>query len=181
MLTDAAAIALALFAIWIGGRPASVERTFGYQRTEVLAAMLNALSLWLIAGWVLFEAFQRLREPPGIEGGLMLIVGAIGLLVNIGAALVLYRSAEHSLNVEGAFRHVMADLLGSVGVVVSGVLVLTLGWTIVDPILGAGIGLLILFSSWRLVGKVFRVLLEGTLEHIDLYRLCSEFEDVEGA
>ena len=116
MITDAAAIALALLAFWVAGRPSSVERTFGYHRTQVIAAMLNALSIWLIAAYILFEAYHRIFEDrPDIEGGLMLIVGAIGLVVNIVAAFVLHRSARHSLNVQGAFLHVIADLIGSVG------------------------------------------------------------------
>ncbi len=180
MITDGAAIALALFAQHMANRPASAERTFGYQRAEVLAALINALSLWMIAGWIFFEAFRRLRDVPEIEGGLMLVIGVIGLLVNLAAAWVLHRSAQHSLNVEGALKHVMADLMGSVGVVISGVLVLTTGWTLVDPILSVLIGVLILASSWRLTIKVFRVLLDTVPEHIDVYRLCSELEEQEG-
>ena len=106
MLTDAAAIGLALLAIWLANRPASIERTFGFHRTEILAALLNALSLWLIAAWIFFEASRRFDEVPDVDGGLMLAVGAVGLLVNAVAVLVLKRSAGESLNVEGAFLHV---------------------------------------------------------------------------
>ena len=180
MFTDAAAIGLALFAMWISGRPASVERTFGFHRTEVLAALVNALSLWLIAGWIFFEAFRRLSEPPEVQGPLMLIVGAIGLAVNIVVVLILHRSAEHSINVEAAFWHVVADLLGSVGVILSGILVTVFGWWIADPILSVLIGLLILASSWSLVQKVFQVLLEGTPRHLDMYAVCSEMEAQAG-
>ena len=180
MITDAAAIALALVAQRMAQRDASAERTFGYRRAEVLAAMLNALSLWLIAAWVFFEAYHRIRDVPDVEGGLLLIVGVLGLLVNIAAAWVLHRSAEHSMNVEGAFRHVMADLMGSVGVVISGVVIITLGWAIVDPILSVLIGILILASSWRLTVKVFHVLMEAVPENIDVYALCHELEEQPG-
>ena len=180
MITDAAAIALALVAQRMAQREASAERTFGYRRAEVLAAMLNALSLWLIAAWVFFEAYHRIRDVPEVKGDLLLIVGVLGLLVNIAAAWVLHRSAEHSMNVEGAFRHVMADLMGSVGVVISGIVILTLGWTIVDPILSVLIGLLILGSSWRLTAKVFHVLMEAVPENIDVYALCHELEEQPG-
>ena len=180
MFTDAAAIGLALFAMWISGRPASVERTFGFHRTEVLAALVNALSLWLIAGWIFFEAFRRLSEPPEVQGPLMLIVGGIGLAVNIVVVLILHRSAEHSINVEAAFWHVVADLMGSVGVILSGLLVTVFGWWIADPILSVLIGLLILASSWSLVQKVFQVLLEGTPRHLDMYAVCSAMEAPAG-
>ena len=180
MITDAAAIALAIVAQRMAQRDASAERTFGYRRAEVLAAMLNALSLWLIAAWVFFEAYHRIRDVPDVEGGLLLVVGVLGLLVNIAAAWVLHRSAEHSMNVEGAFRHVMADLMGSVGVVISGIVILTLGWTIVDPILSVLIGLLILGSSWRLTVKVFHVLMEAVPESIDVYALCHKLEEQPG-
>ena len=181
MATDAGAIAMALFAMWMANREASTERTYGYYRTEVLAAMLNALALWLIVGWIMYEAVERFGHHGGeIEGWSVLFVGLGGLIVNLITVWILHRSAEHSINAEGAFQHVLADLLGSVGVVVSAVLVITLGWTIADPILSVVIGLLIMLSSWRLVTRVFHVLLEGTPEHIDVYRLCSEIEDLEG-
>ena len=182
MATDAASIALALLAVWIAGRPESIERTFGYQRTEVLAAAFNALSLWAIAGWIVWEAIERFvnHHEVHIEGGLMLIVGGIGLLVNIIAAFVLHAGSKHSLNVDGAFKHVMADLMGSIGVVISGIIVLTTGWVLIDPILSIGIALLIVVSSWRLVLRSLNVLLGGVPEHIDLYALCAEIEDVPG-
>lgn len=180
MLGDAASIALALVALHFSSRAASAEKTFGYRRLEVLAALINALTLWLIAGGVVLEAWHRFRDVPDVEGGLMLSIGSIGLLVNIAAAWILHKSVEHSVNVEGAFQHVVADLLGSVGVVVSGVLVWAFGWTLADPILSVIIAVLILSSTWRLLGKVIHLLLQGTPEHIDIYRLCSEIEDVEG-
>lgn len=180
MLTDAGAIGLALFAIWIGNRPASIKRTFGYYRTEVLAALFNVVSLWVLAGWVFLEAYHRFRDVPEVAGGMVLVAGGIGLGVNLAAAWILRRSAEHSLNVEGAFRHVMADLMGSIGVMVSGALTLAFGWWIADPILSILIGALILVSSWRLVVNVFHVLLEGAPARIDMHSLCMALEDVEG-
>ena len=182
MLTDAASIALALVAVWIAGRPESIERTFGYQRTEVLAAAFNALSLWAIAGWIVWEAVERFvnHHEIHIEGGLMLIVGALGLAVNIVAAIVLHAGSKHSLNVDGAFKHVMADLMGSVGVVISGIIVILTDWVLIDPILSLGIALLIVISSWRLVLRSVNVLLGGVPEHIDLYALCADIEDVPG-
>ncbi len=180
MLTDSAAIALALFAMWLSGRSATIGRTFGYHRTEVLAALVNTLSLWLIAGWIFFEAYQRFWETPELEGTVLFSVGLVGLVVNIAAAYILHAAAGESLNVEGAYQHVLADLLGSVGAVLSGVLVLAFEWWIADPILSVIIGLLILKSSWSLFMGVFKVLLEGTPDSVDMYELCSEMEEVEG-
>jgi len=180
MLTDAAAIGLALLAIWISGRPASIEQTFGFPRTEILAALLNALSLWFIAALIFFEASRRFGDSIDVDGGLMLVVGAVGLGVNVAAAWVLHRSAGYSLNVEGAFLHVIADLLGSVAVVAAGVMVLAFGWDIADPIFGIVIGILILASSMRLLWKVVHVLMEGTPAHLDLHLLCHRLEELEG-
>ncbi len=180
MITDAMAIALALLALWIGDRVEDAERTYGFRRAEVLAALINALSLWIIVAWIFFEAYHRLRgiEEIHIEGPLMLIVGTLGLLVNIAAAWILHSNSEHSLNVEGAFWHVMGDLMGSVGVVISGLVIIFTGWVLIDPILSVLIGLLILWTSWGLAKKVFVVLLEGVPSHIDVERLCGEVEDL---
>ncbi|MFQ6029109.1 MAG: cation diffusion facilitator family transporter [Dehalococcoidia bacterium] len=180
MVTDAAAIGLALLAMWFASRPASFERTFGLHRTEILAAFLNALSLWLIAAWIFFEAYRRFSSPPEVQGVLMLTVGFVGLLVNLAAAWVLRRSARESLNVEGVFLHVLGDLLGSVAVVAGGLVIITLSWYIVDPIFGVIIGLLLLVSSGRLLWKVLHVLMEGTPASLDLKRLCQRLEQVEG-
>ena len=180
MFADAAAIGLALLAMWISGRPVSITRTFGFQRTEVLAALLNALSLWLITAWIFFEAFRRFMDPPEVEGTLMLIVGAGGLVINIIVAWALHRSARESLNVEGAFLHVLGDLVGSIGVIVASVLIAMFGWFVVDPIFSVVIGVLILAGSMRLIWKVSHVLMEGTPSHIDLHQLCQRMEREAG-
>ena len=180
MLTDAAAIGMALMAMWIADRAASVERTYGYQRTEVLAALFNILALWLIAAWIGFEAYHRFRHGSEVDGLPVLLVGTGGLLINLIAAWILHRSSEHSVNVEGAFQHVIADLLGSIGVVVSAAVIMTTGWVTIDPILSLVIAILILFGTRRLIVRVLHVLLEGTPEHIDVYKLCSDIEDQEG-
>ena len=180
MLTDAASIALALTAMHFAERPHSVRRTFGYHRLEVLAALVNALALWVIVAWVLFEAYDRFTSATEIQGGLMLGIGVIGLCVNLVAARILRSSSRNNVNVEGAYLHVIADLLGSIGVVISGSLIWAFGWTLADPIAGVVIAVLILVSSWRLMKKVVHVLLEGTPEHVDVYQLCRRLEAVEG-
>ena len=180
IVTDAGAIGLALLAMWVAGRPASIERTFGLHRTEVLAALANALGLWLIAGLIFFEAYHRFLDPPSVNGSLMLVVGGIGLLVNLAAAAVLHRSAKESLNVEGAFLHVISDVLGSIAVIGAGLLILTTGWVLGDPIFGGIIGLLIVISSARLLWQVLHVLMEGTPTHLDLHGLCQRSEQLDG-
>ena len=186
MLTDSASIALALFAIWIAKRPASVERTYGYNRAEILAAAVNALSLWLISAWILWEAIHRFIgwRDAEVEGGVVLVVGGIGMLVNIVAAYMLHGGSEHSLNVEGALQHVIADIMGSAGVLVSGVIILIFNdveWIVlVDPFVSVLIALLILLSSWNLVTSVLMVLIEGVPDDLDLYKLCADMEDVPG-
>ena len=181
MATDAGAIGLALGAMWIAQREASPERTFGFYRVEVLAAMLNVIALWLIVAWIFFEAYHRFTiEETHVDGAPVLIVGTGGLIVNIVAALILHRSSGHSLNAEGAFQHVLADLLGSVGVIVAAVLILAFEWHLADPIISMIIGLLILVASRGLLLQVFHVLIEGTPEHIDVYELCNDIEEVEG-
>ncbi len=180
MLTDAASIGLALTAMHFATRAASTRRTFGYHRLEILAALVNALTLVAISIWVIVEAYQRFLDPPTVQGGLVLTVGSVGLLVNVAAAWILHGSAKHSVNVEGALQHVIADLLGSVAVVVSGVLVWAFGWYLADPVLSAFIGVLILVGSWRLLARVVHILLEGTPDHIDIETLCRRMKEVEG-
>ncbi len=182
MLATASAIAIALFASWAESRPASIERTFGYHRVEVVGAMLSALALWMVAAWVLFESINRLRNQSELEiqSGLMLTIGAIGLGVNILAALVLQWGGRRSERASDALRHLLADLLASVGVVAAAVLVMVNGWTVVDPIVSIGVAALTAASSWRLILQVFHALLEGTPDHIDLYQLCADIEDEPG-
>ena len=182
MLATASAITVAGFSAWAESRPASIERTFGYHRVEVVGSMLGALALWLVAAWVLFESIGRLQDRSELEidSGLMLIIGIVGLGFNLLAALVLRLGSGGNRRADDAFWHLAADLLGSVGVVVAAVLVQYNGWTIVDPIVSIGIAALIAASSWRLILKVFYAIMEGTPEHLDLYSLCADIENVPG-
>ena len=184
MLTDALAIVMALVAMKLGERAASATRTFGYYRTEILAALANVVGLWLIVAWICLEAYHRFHELSvghlEIDGPIVLYVGLGGLAINLITAYMLHAASGHSLNVEGALQHVMADLLGSVGVVVSAALIMGFGWTMADPIISIVIALLILNGTRGLISKIVNVLLEGAPEHLDVYKLCSDIEDVEG-
>ena len=186
MFTDAASIGLALFAVHFAARAATAQRTFGYHRAEILAALVNALTLWVVSTLVLLEAYDRITggiagdHDHEVEGGLMLVIGAVGFGINALVAWMLHASSKHSVNVEAAYRHVLADLLGSMAVVVSAVLVWVYDWDVADPISGAVVAVLILLSTWRLLAKVIHVLLEGVPGHIDVYRLCSAIEELPG-
>jgi len=182
MLAAVAAVAIALFASWAESRPASVERPFGYHRIEIAGALLSALARWFLAAWVLFESIDRLRSPDALEidGGPMLAVGIVAVGVNLAASLILRLGARSNGRADDALRHLVADFIGSVGVVVAAALVLLNGWAIADPIVSIGIAAIIAASSWRLILKVFYALMEGTPEHLDLYSLCADIEDMPG-
>jgi cobalt-zinc-cadmium efflux system protein len=167
MLTDAASLALALFAAWLGSRPATPERSFGFRRAEILAALANGVALVAIAIWIAVEAVQRLRHPLEPKGGWVLAVGVVGLALNLAAARVLHGRGSESLNVQGALRHVLADVLASVGVIAAGAIVLLTGWDRADPLIGLGIGVLVLASSWTLLRDSVGILLESTPRDLD--------------
>ena len=182
MATDVAALGLALFAVWLAQRPATPERSFGFARAEVLAALVNSATLVAISFYIFWEAFQRVGDPPEVDSGLMLIVAFAGLGANVASAWVLSRGGghEHSLNTRGAFLHVMGDMLGSVGAIVAALVMLATGWYLADPILSAGIGLLILWSSWRLMRETAEVLLEATPAHIDSRQVRATMMNIDG-
>ena len=167
MLSDNIALAVALGAAWLAAKPASSERTFGYRRAEVLAALANGVMLVALAIWIFVEAVMRLRDPGDPLGGWMLAIALVGMAVNVGAGLILSRARRHSLNVEAAFRHVFADLLGSVGVAVAAVVILATGWVEADPLVSMLIGVLILASAWSILRDSTEILLESAPRGID--------------
>lgn len=168
VFTDVFGIGFALAAIWIAGRPATSERTFGFLRLEILAAVGNALLLFGVSAFVLFEAWRRLADPPEVTSGLMLAVAVVGLAAN-GVSLYLLRDAQgHSLNMRGAYLEVMGDLLGSVAVIVAAVVIAVTGWTQADAVASVVIGLLIIPRTWALLREALDVLLEATPKGIDL-------------
>jgi cobalt-zinc-cadmium efflux system protein len=168
MLTDVAALALALLAVWFGSRPATPRKTFGYYRLEILAALTNGVALVLIAFVVIYHASERLYAPGEVETGLMLAVAAGGLAVNLACAWLLHGSHAGDLNVRGAWLHLMGDALGSVGAIGAGLLMRFYGWYWADAAVSAVIALLIIWSAWHLIKESTNVLLEGTPAHINL-------------
>jgi cobalt-zinc-cadmium efflux system protein len=182
MLTDVTALSLSLFAMWLAGRPASPQRSFGYQRAEVLAALFNAALLILISIFIFWEAFQRLSAPPEVQSRLMLGVAIVGLLANVISIRVLMSGHDHeeNLNARGALLHIVGDLLGSAGAILAAVIMLLTGWYLADPILSAVIGLLILWGAWRLLRESVDVLLEATPAGIDATAVRQSIESVDG-
>jgi len=167
VLSDMAAIALALLAARIASRAAGPRRTFGYQRTEVIAALVNGLTLVAIAVLIVVAAIDRLSDPPGVEGAGVVVLGVASLIGNAGATLVLARGERQDLNLEAVLRHSAADAVGSLGVVVSGVVILTSDWKPIDPAISILIAVLILASSIRLIREPFDVLMEAAPEGVD--------------
>jgi cobalt-zinc-cadmium efflux system protein len=167
MLSDSSSLAIALFAAWLATRPATPERSFGYRRAEILAALVNGVALVAISIWIFIEAFGRLSDPPDVLGGWMLVVAAGGVAVNLVAAGLLARADRENLNVRAAFRHVLADLLGSFGVIAAAVVILTTGWLYADPLISIAVALLVLGSSWGVLSDSVAVLLEATPRGLD--------------
>jgi cobalt-zinc-cadmium efflux system protein len=167
MLADAGALALALFAQWIAHRPANPARSYGYHRAEILAALANGAALVAIAVFIIVEAWDRFIDPPEVRGGMMLAVACGGLAVNLAGLWLLHEGRTGSLNIRGAWLHVLADTFGSLQTILAGVLILTLGWRLADPIASALIAMLVIWSSWSLLRDSVSVLMESTPPHVD--------------
>ena len=180
MLTDVSAIGLSLFALWFARRPATPGMTWGWVRIEILAALANAATLLVLAGFIVYEAIERFQQPFEVRGGLMLAVAAGGLAVNVVAALLLHRSAGESLNVRGAYLHVIGDLIGSVGAIVAALVILATGWTPADPLISIFVAALILWSGWKLLRESVDVLLESVPRHIDLTEVHEAIDEIPG-
>lgn len=179
MLSDALALGLALGAAWLASRPATPQRSFGWLRAEVLAALANALVLVLLGGWIVWEAVGRLDEPPEVTGAFVLATGAAGLVVNLVAFRILH-GAGSGLNVRAATLHVLADLVSSVGVVMAGLVVVLTGWREADPLAGLLIGLLVVASTWRVLRETTGVLLESAPAGMDARAVGAAMAATEG-
>lgn len=180
MFTDAAALAIALAAIRVGARRPDDIRTYGYRRFEILAAAFNALLLFAVAGYILYEGIQRLRRPEEVGSTGMLVIAAIGLAVNIVAMRLLASGKDASLNVKGAYLEVWADMLGSVGVIAGALIIKLTGWLWVDPVIAIGIGLWVLPRTWTLLKDTTRILLEGVPPGLKLSEIRNALSDIPG-
>lgn len=180
MLTDVAAIGLALFAQWFGKRPPSARRSYGYRRVEILAALANGVSLIVIGVLIIVEAGHRLKQPPAIMGGPLIIIAVVGLLANIAVTWALHGSHKDNLNVRGAYWHALTDALQSVGVIIVGIVIWRTGWTLIDPLASLIISLLLIFGGGRVMFEATHVLIEGTPAELDLHQLIAEIEKFPG-
>ncbi len=180
MLTDVAGLALALMAIRFAERPAPPERTYGFYRIEILAALANAIVLIGISFYILYEAYERFRNPPQVQSGPMLAVASVGLIINIVGIRLLRSASKENLNMKGAYFEVLSDMLTSVGMVAASVIMLTTGWYYADPLISAGIGLFILPRTWMLLRDAVGVLLEGTPADVNLTALRDAIKKVAG-
>lgn len=180
MLTDVAALGLSLFVAWFTRQPSTPQKTYGYLRWEILAALINGATLLGISGVILWEAVARLRHPEPVVGGTMLVVAVLGLVVNVIAAYVLHASAGESLNHRGAYLHVLGDLLASVGTVLAAVLIRATGWLPIDPIASIVTTLLVVRSAWRLVRESVDILLEAAPAHLNTDRVRQRLAAVPG-
>ena len=161
MLTDVAALGLSAFAQWMAARPSPPEKTFGYHRAEILAAVINAVVLLLLSVWIMYEAYRRVFEPPQVFGVPMLLIGIVGLAVNVASMKLLADESVASLNVHSAYLEVLSDAVSSCAVIVGGGIIWMTGWVLIDPLLSAGISLFILWRTWGLLSQSVHVLMEG--------------------
>jgi len=180
MLTDVAGLGLALFAIHMGNRPATPERTYGYYRIEILAALANAVVLIGISIWVFFEAYERFRHPQAVATVPMLLVAVVGLGVNAASIWILRSAAAESLNLKGAYFEVLSDAISSIGVMAAAAVMWFTNWTYADPIVSAGIGLFILPRTITLLMEAVGVLLEGTPSDVNFGDVRAALGDISG-
>ena len=167
MFTDVGAISLALFASWLALKPKDPRRTYGYFRAEIIGALVSGVLLILMCGYILYEAYDRFSHPQPIPGGPVLLIATMGLVVNIGSALMIRKGHRINLNIEGAYLHMLADALGSIGAMAAGAVIILTGWTQVDTLASVLIAALILWGGWRLLMKSMDILMESTPHEID--------------
>ena len=180
MLVDAAAVLLSLVAVWFAERPATPEKTYGYYRVEILAALVNGVVLCLLAVWILIEAYERFRSPPAVPGGPILVVAAIGLGVNLAGMLLVRGAAAESLNVRSVYLDLLGDAASSLAVIGAGAVIFFTGWTAADPLASAGIALVILPRTWGLLRQAANVLLEGAPAHLDVNEIGLALSEAPG-
>ena len=180
MLVDALALGLSLFAITLARRPPTPKKTFGYHRTEIMAALVNGTVLVLVSIYIFYEAYQRILTPPEVETPVMIIVASVGLAANLAAMLLLRRMRHSSLNIRAAFWHIIGDTISSVGVIIAGIIIATTGWYLADSVIAVFIGGIILWGAIRIVKESADILLEAVPQHIQIHDIIKAMKDVPG-
>ncbi len=180
MATDAAALGMSLAASWIARQPATRTKTYGFYRTEILAAFLNGLTLWLLVIWIVYEAIRRFLHPPTVLALMMLVTAVIGLLANLACSWVLKPAPTDSLNQRSAYLHVLADAVGSLSVIGAAIVIWLTGWNAADAVASLLVCLVILWGSWNLIHQSLNVLLEGAPAHIDIVKVMRAMQEVPG-
>ena len=180
MLTDVAALGLSAFAMWMAARPSTPEKSYWYHRAEILAAVTNAVVLLLLAIWILYEAYRRVFEPSHVLGVPMLLIGFIGLAVNVASMKLLDHESASSLNVRSAYLEMLSDAISSVGVILGGVTIWLTGWFLIDPLLSAGISVFIVWRTWALLTQAVHVLMEGVPTRLDAKEVGQAMAGVPG-
>lgn len=179
MLTDVGALALAIFVAHMASKPATPEKTYGLLRAEVLGAFINGAALVIIVGFIMWEAWERLGKYQEIDGPVMIIIALLGLMANVASAIILAKDREENVNLKGAFLHMIADALGSVGAVIAGLVIWTTGWMPIDTIASVVIGILILLSTYGFLKQTINILLEATPDNIDYLEVKNSLEEME--
>ncbi|MEK4353322.1 cation diffusion facilitator family transporter [Paenibacillus sp. FSL R5-0744] len=182
MLNDASSLALSLVAVWFATKPASPNKTYGFHRFEILAALLNGVTLFVVAGFIIVEAYGRFFEPPTVASGSMMLIACIGLLANVASAWSLMRKGDvkNNINLRSAYLHVLGDALGSVGAIIAGLVMMIFGWYIADPIISVLVALLILRGAWGIIKHTVHVLMEGTPITVNPSEVKAVLESIEG-
>jgi cobalt-zinc-cadmium efflux system protein len=179
-LTDVFALTLSWVAIRLSQRPSSSRHTYGFHRAGILVALVNSLTLILISLWIFYEAYQRLVSPPVVQPGVLVVVGALALVVNLGTALLIRRGSDHDLNLRSAFVHLMGDVFSTAGAMLAGIVILFTGWYWLDALVSVLIGGLILWNAWKILRETVDILLEATPRDVDLGQLVADMRAVEG-
>ncbi|GMN98822.1 cation diffusion facilitator family transporter [Parageobacillus thermoglucosidasius] len=182
MLSDASSLALSLAAIWFAAKPASPNKTYGFYRFEILAALFNGVTLFVIAGFIIWEAIERFYNPPTVAGGSMMLIAAIGLFANLLSAWTLMRKGDvkNNVNLRSAYLHVIGDALGSVGAIIAGLAMWRFGWYVADPVISVLVALLILKGAWGVIQHTIHILMEGTPVTINQNEVKKALESIEG-
>ncbi len=180
MWSDVSAIGISIFAAYVATLPVTARRTFGYYRAEILAALLNGLTLWLVAGVIFREAYDRFQSPPEVQGSGAILIATVGLLINGLTAWILHGTRSASLNLRGVMLHVLSDALGSVAAIAAGIIIVLTGWYWVDPAISIGIGVLILASSFSLIRESINILMQTAPPHLNPVDLQRRLESLSG-